>query len=167
MTDVLVPTMPFSPAKSQLSEVMTEVVFRHQIRVVSRHNGKEQMLLVGADDLVAMLAGQEFDVRVVFDEGEVTTFVEGLDVLGFGETLDEAIEDLLNKLREYTTRYFQDLTKYLATSRQTHGALLLRFALADEAGQRAMLGISAGSDANLVGEAEVHKLAGAELALSR
>ena len=118
MTDVLVPTMPFSPAKSQLSEVMTEVVFRHQIRVVSRHHGKEQMLLVGADDLVAMLAGQEFDVRVVFDEGEVTTFVEGLDVLGFGETLDEAIDDFLNKLREYTTRFFQDLTKYLATSRR-------------------------------------------------
>ena len=167
MTDVLVPTMPFSPAKSQLSEVMTEVVFRHQIRVVSRHNGKEQMLLVGADDLVAMLAGQEFDVRVVFDEGEVTTFVEGLDVVGFGETLDEAIEDLLNKLREYTTRYFQDLTKYLATSRRTHGALLLRFALVDEAGQRAMLGLSADSNANLAGEAGAHKPAGAELALSR
>lgn len=167
MTDVLVPTMPFSPAKSQLSEVMTEVVFRHQIRVVSRHNGKEQMLLVGADDLVAMLAGQEFDVRVVVDEGEVTTFVEGLDVLGFGETLDEAIEDLLNKLREYTTRFFQDLTKYLATSRRTHGALLLRFALADEAGQRAMLGLPADSDANLAGEAGAHNPAGAELALSR
>lgn len=167
MTDVLVPTMPFSPAKSQLSEVMTEVVFRHQIRVVSRHHGKEQMLLVGADDLVAMLAGQEFDVRVVVDEGEVTTFVEGLDVLGFGKTLDEATEDLLNKLREYTTRFFEDLTKYLATGRRTHGALLLRFALAGEAGQRAMLGLSADGDANLVGRTAAHKPAGAELALSR
>ena len=167
MTDVLVPTMPFSPAKSHLSEVMTEVVFLHQMRVVSRHNGKEQMLLVGADDLAAMLSDQVLDVRVVFDEGEVTTFVEGMDVLGFGETLDEATEDLLSKLREYTARYFQDLTRYLATSRRTHGALLLRFALADEEGKRAMLGLSASSDDALVGETAAPAPRGAELALSR
>jgi hypothetical protein len=142
MDDILVPTMPFSPAKSHLSEVMTEVFHAHRMRVVSRHGGKEQMFLVSPADLVAMLGEQRIDVQAVYDAGEVTLRVPDMGVLGFGETLDEAIVDLLVELREYAGLCFQEPARFLATSRRSHAAALLRFALAQEDEQRSMLGVS-------------------------
>ena len=139
MATPLVPTIDFSPAKSQLSDVMTQVFHGHQPRIVSRHRGKEQMLLVRPDDLVAMLGEHRLDVQAVYDSDEVTLRIPDMGVLGFGETLDEAVDDLLIQLRAYATRFFREPARFLATSRGAHAAALLRFALADEDEQRRML----------------------------
>lgn len=136
-----VPTIDFSPAKSQLSEVMTQVFHGHQPRIVSRHHGKEQMLLVRPDDLVAMLGEYRLDVQAVYDADEVTLRVSDMGVLGFGQTLDDAVDDLLVELRAYATRFFREPARFMATSRGTHAAALLRFALAGEDEQRRMLGV--------------------------
>jgi hypothetical protein len=136
-----VPTIDFSPAKSQLSEVMTQVFHGHQPRIVSRHHGKEQMLLVRPDDLVAMLGDHRIDVQAVYDADDVTLRVPGMGVLGFGETRDEAVDDLLDELRSYATRFFREPARFMATSRGAHAAALLRFALAGEDEQRRMLGV--------------------------
>ena len=136
-----VPTIDFSPAKSQLSDVMTQVFHGHQPRIVSRHHGKEQMLLVRPDDLVAMLGEHRLDVQVVYDADDVTLRVPDMGVLGFGETLDEAIEDLLVELRVYATRFFREPARFMATSRGAHAAALLRFALAGDGERRLMLGL--------------------------
>jgi len=141
MATTPVPTIDFSPAKSQLSDVMTQVFHGHQPRIVSRHHGKEQMLLVRPDDLVAMLGEQRLDVQAAYDSDEVTLRVPDMGVLGFGETLDEAVDDLLVELRAYATRFFREPARFMATSRGTHAAALLRFALADEDQQRRMLGV--------------------------
>lgn len=136
-----VPTIDFSPAKSQLSDVMTQVFHGHQPRIVSRHHGKEQMLLVRPDDLVAMLGEHHLDVLTVYDADEVTLRVPDMGVLGFGETLEEAIDDLLVELRAYATRFFREPARFMATSRGAHAAALLRFALAGEDEQRLMVGL--------------------------
>jgi enoyl-CoA hydratase/carnithine racemase len=136
-----VPTIDFSPAKSQLSEVMTQVFHGHQPRIVSRHHGKEQMLLVRPDDLVAMLGDHRIDVQAVYDADDVTLRVPDMGVLGFGETLDEAVDDLLDELRAYATRFFREPARFLATTRGAHAAALLRFALSDEDEQRRMLSV--------------------------
>jgi len=136
-----VPTIDFSPAKSQLSDVMTQVFHGHQPRIVSRHHGKEQMLLVRPDDLVTMLGEHRLDVQAVYDQDEVTLRVPDMGVLGFGGTLDEAVDDLLEELRAYATRFFREPARFMATSRGTHAAALLRFALAGEEEQRRMLGV--------------------------
>lgn len=99
------------------------------------------MLLVRPDDLMAMLGQHRLDVRAVYDADEVTLRIPDMGVLGFGETLDEAIDDLLDDMRAYATRFFREPARFLATSRGSHGAALLRFALADEAEQRRMLGV--------------------------
>lgn len=135
------PSIDFSPAKSQLSDVMTQVFHGHQPRIVSRHHGKEKMLLVRPDDLVSMLGERRLDVQAVYDQDEVTLRVPDMGVLGFGETLDEAIDDLLDELRAYATRFFREPARFMATSRGAHAAALLRFALADEDEQRRMLGV--------------------------
>ncbi len=84
MTTSSLPTIDFSPAKSQLSEVMTQVFHGHQPRIVSRHHGKEQMLLVRPDDLMAMLGEHRLDVQAVYDADEVPLRVPDMGVLGVG-----------------------------------------------------------------------------------
>ena len=139
MSDAIVPTTDFSPAKSHLSDVMTQVFHGRQPQLVSRHHGKEQMLLVRPDDLVAMLADQHVEVRAVYDGDEVTLRVPEMGVLGFGATLDEATDDLLVELRAYAARFFREPARFMATSRATHAGVLLRFALSTEEAQRRML----------------------------
>jgi hypothetical protein len=99
------------------------------------------MLLVCPDDLVAILGEHRLDVRAVYDAGEVTLRILDMGVLGFGETLDEAVEDLLVELRAYATRFFREPARFMATSRGAHAAALLRFALAGDDEQRRMLGL--------------------------
>jgi hypothetical protein len=141
MATPTVPTIDFSPAKSQLSDVMTQVFHGHQPRIVSRHHGKEQMLLMRPDDLVAMLGEHRLDVQAVYEADEVTLRLPDMGLLGFGETLGEAIDDLLVELRAYATRFFHEPARFMATSRGAHAAALLRFALAGDDEQRRMLGV--------------------------
>jgi hypothetical protein len=110
------------------------------------------MLLVRPDDLLAMLGDHRLDVRAVYDADDVTLSVPELGVLGFGETLEDAVQDLLDELRAYAGRYFDDPQRYFPTSRGSHAAALLRFALGDADEQRAMLGLTEpGVDRELVG----------------
>jgi hypothetical protein len=122
-------SVDFSRAKSSLSELMTEVVHRHSPRIVSRHRGKEEMVLVGSDDLALFLGSFRFDPRVTIDEGEVTAALSELGLLGFGETLEEAMEDLREELRAYARDFFERASFYAETDRAGHAPWLLRFAL--------------------------------------
>ena len=140
MTTNLLPTIEFSPAKAHLSDVMNDVFHGHRPQVVSRHQGKEQMLLVRPEDLVAMLGDQQLDVRAVYDHGEVTLRVPDVGILAYGDTLDEAVEDLLAELHIYVERFFENPARYMA-GRGAPSLALLRFALSGESERRSMLGI--------------------------
>lgn len=142
MDDHAIPSLPsleFSRAKSELSEVMTRVVHEHRPSIVSRHRGKERMLLVRTDDLAQHLSGFEFDVELVDDAEEFTAILGRLGLLGFGASRDDAIDDLLTELRVYTADYFERHSFYAATDRSEHAPWLLRFALTSAAEQRALL----------------------------
>jgi hypothetical protein len=128
MTEPLA-SLDFSRAKASLSELMTEVVHKHSPRVVSRHRGKEEMVLVGSDDLASFLDSFRFDTLVTIAEGEVTAELSELGVLGFGETLEEAMEDLVEELRVYARDFFERASFYAETDRAGHAPWLLRFAL--------------------------------------
>jgi hypothetical protein len=81
------------------------------------------------------------DVRVVYDADEVTVFVSGMGVLGFGDTLEAAAADLIAELEDYAARFFADEQRYLATNRRDHADALRRFAEADAVGKMAILGL--------------------------
>jgi antitoxin YefM len=128
MTETLA-SLDFSRAKSTLSELMTQVVHGHTPRIVSRHRGKEEMVLVATDDLARFLESFRFDPRVTIDAGEVTAELPTLGLLGFGETLEEAMEDLVEELRLYAGDFFERASFYAETDRAGHAPWLLRFAL--------------------------------------
>lgn len=131
-------SLDFSRAKSALSDVMTTVVHEHRPSVVSRHRGKERMLLVRADDLVGYLDVFRFELDEVQGDGEVTLAVPELGVLGFGATRDEALDDLVAELRVYARDFFERVSFYAATDRARHAPWLLRFALTPPGQQRAL-----------------------------
>jgi hypothetical protein len=124
-----IPSIDFSEAKSRLSDVMSNVVRDHQPRIVSRHRGKESMILLNAEDLVNSLRHYRFESEVIFSDGEVTAQLPRLGLLGFGTTLDEALVDLLAELRAYTHRFFDQSSLYMRSARREHLPWLLRFAL--------------------------------------
>jgi len=131
MSDVAtgIPAIEFSEAKTHLSDVMSNVVRDHQPRLVSRHRGKESMILLSAEDLVNTLRHYRFESEVIFSDGEVTAQLPLLGLLGFGTTLDEALADLLAELRAYTYRFFDQSSLYMQSTRREHWPWLLRFAL--------------------------------------
>jgi hypothetical protein len=127
--DTALTSLDFSRAKSALSDVMTQVVHEHSPRLVSRHRGKERMVLVRAEDLAEYLDSFRFEPEVVIDGGEVTVELEDLGLLGFGETVDAAMDDLVAELRAYARRFFERSAFYMQTDRARHAPWLLRFAL--------------------------------------
>ena len=133
------PLIDFSRAKSVLSDIMTRVVHEHRPSVVSRHRGKERMVLLRTDDLVRYLDSFRFELELVEDGGEVTAVLPRLGLLGFGATRGDAIDDLLVELRLYAADYFERQSLYDATDRAEHAPWLLRFALVVPADQRALL----------------------------
>src|SRR5260370_5300587 len=123
--------LDFARAKTALSEIMTEVVHGHHPALIRRHHGKESMLLVAPADLEDLfdLDGYRFDPQVTIDEGEVTVALTDLGILGFGDSLEAAMDDLVKELRLYTQRFFDRWTFYRETDRRKHAPLLFRFAL--------------------------------------
>jgi hypothetical protein len=131
MTDenAVVPVLEFSDAKTHLSDVMSDVVRNHRPSLISRHHGKESMILLNADDIDAILRQHRFEVGLIFSEGEVTADLPALGLLGFGSTSDEALADLLSELRVYAGRYFTQPSLYMNSERRQHLPWLLRFAM--------------------------------------
>src|SRR5436190_7355237 len=122
------PQLDFTHAKTGLSAVMDDVVHNHQPRVVQRR-GREAMLLVRPDDLARWLEPFRLEVGLVLDGGEVTAEIREMGVLGFGETVEEALADLASELRAYAQRVFERSQFYVETDRARHYPALLRFAL--------------------------------------
>lgn len=143
MDTELIPALPsldFSRAKSALSDVMTRVVHEHRPSIVSRHRGKERMVLVRTDDLVAYLSSFSFELEIVEDADEFTVALTRFGLVGFGSSRDEAIDDLLVEFRAYAVDYFERAAFYAVTNRADHAPWLLRFALTPAAEQRGLLG---------------------------
>lgn len=133
----LVPELKFSEAKTGLSSVMNEVVREGRPQLVQRN--KETMVLVRSDDLRRWLDTFRLTFRVVLDEGEVGITAEPVGVLGLGESVDEALDDLLVELTAYTHRFFERPNFYLETDAARHYPWLLRFALTHPDEQRDLL----------------------------
>jgi Antitoxin of toxin-antitoxin, RelE / RelB, TA system len=117
----------FSRAKAGLSEVMTEVVHRHHAKVIDRNSGRERALLIGEELAEDALAGYRFAPEIIADEGEVTARLAEFGLLGFGETVDEAMSDLVHELDGYADRFLADYGFYRRTKRAHHLPYLLRF----------------------------------------
>jgi len=117
----------FSRAKAGLSEVMTEVVHRHHAKVIDRNSGRERALLIGEELAEDALAEYRFAPEIIAEDGDVTARLAEFGLLGFGETIEEAMGDLASELDAYADRFLGDYGFYRRTKRAHHLPYLLRF----------------------------------------
>ena len=87
------------------------------------------MIALNADDEADRLRRYRFDPALTFSRGEVTAELAPFGLLGFGASVDEALDDLLAELRAYTQRFFERSGFYGQSDRRDHWPWLLRFAL--------------------------------------
>lgn len=119
---------------------MDEVVHERRPQLVRRHGRKELMLLVRPDDARRWLDTFRLTLNVTLDEGEVAVSAEPVGVLGVGDSLDTALEDLAVELGAYAHRFFVERPHFYAeTPAAQHAPWLLRFALTPPDEQRALL----------------------------
>lgn len=111
-------TLAFSEAKASLSEVMTHVVHGHRPKAVARHRGKEEMFLVGRDELLILLEGFEFRPQVTVSDGEFTVRLPELGLIAGGASFDLAITELVELAEAYAEDYFDRLEFFKQTDRR-------------------------------------------------
>jgi hypothetical protein len=121
--------VPFSDAKAKLSDLMTAVVHGRRPYLVDRHRGKEGMLLLGREEVAAMLESFEFRPKVSASEGEFVVRLPELGLIAGGGSLDEAFDELVELTEVYARTFFQRLSFYMETDRRRQLPWLVRYAL--------------------------------------
>jgi predicted RNase H-like HicB family nuclease len=120
MSSSLIEILAFSEAKAKLSDLMTSVVHGHRPKAVGRHHGKEQMLLLGREEVMALLESFEFQPKVSVSEGEFVVRLPELGLVAGGESFDEALDELVELAEEYAEQYLARLEFYRETDRRDH-----------------------------------------------
>ncbi len=130
---------PFSEAKAELSEVMTQVVREHRPTVIARGGGKEAMVALDLDDFRLLLGSFQFEPHVSFGDEGVVAAIESFGLVGHGADLERAMNDLLEELRAYASDYIRRYAFYAQTNRRAHAPWIMRFAATPVEEQLALL----------------------------
>jgi hypothetical protein len=140
-SDAGIPRVPFNEAKANLSAFVSDVVRRHQPRLLERGRGDpEGLLAMPVEDLVAGLAACRLDARVNTDrDGSVVARLPQFGLVTTGKHIDSAIDALHDELLDYCEDFFGDFDFYRHTDRVRHLPFLLRFALTSPDARRALL----------------------------
>jgi hypothetical protein len=134
----VIETLAFSDAKAKLSDLMTSVVHDHRPMAVGRHRGKEEMFLVGRDELTALLEGFDFHPKVTVSQGEFVVRLPELGLIAGGPSLDEALDELVELAEAYAEDYFGRLEFFKQTDRRRELPWVARIAFTAAADRRAL-----------------------------
>lgn len=124
------PVIGYSTAKARFSAIVRQATRGHTPVVFERQRGgPEGVVVIDRDDLAQALADEHrFETEVFVDEGRYSIVLEDFGLHGSGPTLDAALRDLLDSVREYADDYFAQLEFYRRTpNRARHYLPLLRF----------------------------------------
>ncbi len=124
-----------SKFREQSGPVFTDVVQRHQPRVIRR--GRDDVgLLVGLEEAWTLLADRGFSPQVLRGDGPVGIWLPEFEVSGEGDSYAEAKTALLNEVRIYVQEYLTHADEYLrAPNRKGHYPHVLKAWLADLRGE--------------------------------
>jgi prevent-host-death family protein len=125
----------FSRARDHLTDLMNEAVHRHHPVVIDRHQGKEIALLIGAEDAKAWLEPLAVETQMpleVVEEGDETIVTATrLGLMGSGESVLDALEELADEIEDYAGAFFGNYDFYRQTPDGELAPWLLRFFFAD------------------------------------
>ncbi len=120
-------------ARAKLGDYVTAAARHHP---VSLSNHDDLGMLVGAQDVADLLAGNEFHPEVFFEGDGVAIWLPELELYGTGTDPDEALSDLEEEIRDYAERYVNESELYLASpNRRQHYPYVMRAVALDLLGQ--------------------------------
>jgi hypothetical protein len=134
----VIETIAFSDAKARFSDLMTAVVHGHRPKAVGRHRGKEEMFLLGRDELLAVLEGFEFQPKVGVADGEFVVRLPELGLIAGGSSLDEALEELVELAEAYAEDYFDRFEFFRQTNRRGQLPWVARVAVTPPEARKAL-----------------------------
>jgi hypothetical protein len=134
----VIETIAFSEAKARLSDLMTAVVHGHRPKAVGRHRGKEEMFLLGRDELLAVLESFEFQPKVGVSDGEFVVRLPELGLIAGGASLDDALEELVELAEAYAEDYLDRFEFFRQTDRRTQLPWVVRVAVTPPEARRAL-----------------------------
>jgi len=120
-----IPSIPVAEAKRSLPTYLDRAR-EHLLQIVTRHK-RDEVALVGLQDLRELLRDHKFQTDVASQRGEATVTLPQFRIIGIGADVDDATEDALAKLREYALQYLERLEFYRHTDRRDLYPLVVRF----------------------------------------
>lgn len=129
-------TLSISDLRKALGPVFSKVVQAHRPVMIERR--RESGLLLGADDVLALLRDREFHPEVFHEKGAVSVWLPELELYGRGGSFAEARNDLVEEVRDYVREYLEESELYLrAPNRAHHFPYVIKAWLSDTAGELA------------------------------
>lgn len=123
-----------SEARKRWADVFSQAVAEGAPVAIER-GGDERGLLIGFEELRMLLDRYPFTTETYFEGETVTLWLVELQLLGRGDSFDEAHADLTDEVRAYVDEYLADARVYLrAPNRRAHFPWILRAYVADTAG---------------------------------
>ena len=120
-----------SAAKQEFTRIVREALKGHEVMAGNaKRNDMETVSIIATEDLMYVLdTGFKFHVDMSDDEDGFVINVKELSIFGYGLTMDEAKEDLVENLVEYLNDYFarSDFFKQIP-QRKAHYPYLRRLA---------------------------------------
>lgn len=105
----LIETIGFSDAKAHLSDLMSSVVHDYEPKAVSRHHGKEAMLLLPEPVIRAILENVTFDPQVTVRPDEFVVRLPELNLVASGGSIDEALDEMVEIASAFAEQYLRRL----------------------------------------------------------
>jgi len=87
------------------------------------------MLLMGVSEAAALLEQFRFEPRVRVSADEVVVRLPELNLVAGGATYEDALEELVELVEEYSADFISRFDFYMQTDRRDHLPWLMRFAI--------------------------------------
>jgi predicted RNase H-like HicB family nuclease len=115
--------------------VFMKAVQSHQPQVI-RRGAADRSLLVGLDDMWALLGDRRFSPQVMRGEAGVSVWLPEFEVYGEGDTYAEAKAELLEEARAYVADYLEHADEYRrAPNRAGHLPYVVKALIAEARGE--------------------------------
>lgn len=115
--------------------VFTRVVQAHQPQVI-RRGADDRGLLVGLDEMWALLEGHTFTPQVMRGDDGVSIWLPEFEVYGEGDTYAEAKDEVLAEVRVYVAEYLRHADEYRrAPNREGHLPHVVKALVAEARGE--------------------------------
>lgn len=115
----MVKKVSIAEARSNISEILGEVRFKRQVFELLK-KGKPVAILQDIDTYKHLISNFKMHCTVKPDNGQFMAYCPELDIVTTLDTKEEAIEDLIDAVKDYAERYMHEFELYANSPNRAH-----------------------------------------------